>query len=106
MTLHEIIAQLPSLTIAERRALRAAVERSLTGIDTESPRRPANSVTRHDSATPRRRTRLSQKEIEARLRIAEDFGDLDGLLELAEGQPLSDDEVAAIIEEERLRKYG
>ncbi|HZQ38073.1 MAG TPA: hypothetical protein VFD32_19245 [Dehalococcoidia bacterium] len=33
MTLQEIVAQLPNLTVAERRALRDAVERSLAGTE-------------------------------------------------------------------------
>ncbi|SRR5579871_2251110 len=105
MTLQEIVALLPRLTVAERRALRDAVEQSLAGVepspDIDSVRAPGNGAMR-----PRWRARLTQKETDARLRLARDFGDLEGLLELAERKPPSDEEVDALIEEERLRKYG
>lgn len=108
MTLQEIVAQLPALTVAERRALRDAVDQSLAGAEATAAER-ADAYAHLNGGAGKRtawRTRLSRREIEGRLRLARDFGDLDGVLELLDASPPSDEEVKAIIEEERLRKYG
>ncbi len=88
MTLRAIVALLPGLTIAERSALRDAVERSLAGVD-PTPVVGSTPAPENGAVRPRRRVRLTQQETDARLRLARDFGDLDGILEVTDRLPPS-----------------